>query len=72
MFGWNALAIMLKDTNNFNSGCGNGSKGTHRETELLPFPACRQESQLVAAGSALLQGARSSKCSTSTMQPLLT
>lgn len=28
MFGWNALAIMLKDTNNFTKGCGQGSKGT--------------------------------------------
>lgn len=33
MFGWNALAIMLKDTNNFTKGCGQGSKGmqfTHK------------------------------------------
>ncbi|KAK9819041.1 hypothetical protein WJX74_009705, partial [Apatococcus lobatus] len=26
MFGWNALAIMLKDTNNFTKGCDQGSK----------------------------------------------
>ena len=39
MFGWNALAIMLKDTNNFTKGCDQGSKGTE-PLYNLHFPAC--------------------------------